>query len=156
MARVSSDEKELDVKQYGFNPDHRPSKRLENMKLAPDVYIIWRGEQPSEQMIRGIVRPGASLWIPNCAVVLRAGSDCKLAGKGDYVFWDSVGTINPDTGEVSGDTKAQPVIWDFMSEDPAIFTLRERYVHFAVPAAALDEELSEELETVKPAGVIVQ
>lgn len=156
MARVTSDEKMLDEKQYGFNPDHRPSKRLENFKLAPDVYLIWRGQQPSEQTIRGIVRPGAPLWIPNCAVVLAAGSECKLAKKGDYLFWDSVGTINPDTGEVSGDTKAQPVIWDFMSEDPAIFTIRERHVHFAASPASPGEELSEELETAAPAGVIVQ
>ena len=147
---------ELDEKLYGFNPDHRPSKRLENMKLAPDVYIIWRGKIPDMRKVRGIIQPGKMVWLPNCAVVLRAGSDCKLAEKGDYVFWDSFGTIDPETGMVQGDTKAQPVIFDFTIEDPSIFTLRERHVHFAVPPMVPNEELSEELETVKPAGVIVQ
>jgi len=71
MPKPERDDKMLDKEAYDFNPNHSPCKRVEELRPASDVYIIWRGLKPTERTVRDIVRPNDAVWVPNCALVVK-------------------------------------------------------------------------------------
>jgi hypothetical protein len=109
--------------------DHRPSRKVEDIRLAERQYLI-QGPVFSEDMAETMT----GLWIPmskemkerNVGKVLKAGPGCTLAKAGEYITFAAI------TGENFNHLKPQPVYRDYF-DDAGLFTLHEENVRAVLP-----------------------
>ena len=123
----------------GFNENHHPSMRFEDLRLAPGFVALWRPGSPKERKIGSIVRPDGNRveysLKPNCAQIVAVGPNCKRSKVGDYAFWLNEGIDL---------RKPQRIVPEFTDAHPTVFVIREVDIIATTSEAAANEKTNTE------------